>query len=94
MSTRLKAIWAALSSAVIAFLTSLITAVQGEHAGFNTVTASQWLTAVLAFFVAVAGTGTVTYRVRNRPLDGNHGDGDASEPDIGAASAPPQPETT
>jgi hypothetical protein len=52
---------------VIAFLSALLTALQGEHTGFDTITAGQWITAVLAFFIAVAGTGTVTYQVRNRP---------------------------
>jgi hypothetical protein len=63
----LKAVWSAFVSGVIAFLSSLLTALQGEHTGFDTITAGQWVTAVLAFFVAVAGTGTVTYQVRNRP---------------------------
>jgi hypothetical protein len=63
----LKAIWSAFVSGVIAFLSALLTALQGEHTGFDTITAGQWITAVLAFFIAVAGTGTVTYQVRNRP---------------------------
>ena len=66
MGGYLKAIWAAGVSGVIAFLSSLLTALQGEHSGFDTVTAGQWITAVLAFFVAVGGTGAVTHQVRNR----------------------------
>ena len=62
-----KAVWSAFVSGVIAFLSALLTALQGEHTGFDTITAGQWVTAVLAFFIAVAGTGTVTYQVRNRP---------------------------
>ncbi|HEY7173397.1 MAG TPA: hypothetical protein VH442_00640, partial [Micromonosporaceae bacterium] len=54
-------------SGIIAFLSALLTALQGEHTGFDTVTAGQWITAVLAFFVAVGGTGAVTHQVRNRP---------------------------
>lgn len=66
----LKAIWSAAASGIIAFLSSLLTALQGEHSGFETITAGQWVTATLALFVAVAGTGTVTYQVRNRqPTD-------------------------
>ena len=67
MGTYLKAVWSAFVSGVIAFLSALLTALQGEHTGFDTITAGQWVTAVLAFFIAVAGTGTVTYQVRNRP---------------------------
>ena len=67
MGTYLKAVWSAFVSGVIAFLSALLTALQGEHTGFDTITAGQWVTAILAFFIAVAGTGTVTYQVRNRP---------------------------
>ena len=67
MGAYLKAVWSAFVSGVIAFLSALLTALQGEHTGFDTITAGQWVTAVLAFFIAVAGTGTVTYQVRNRP---------------------------
>jgi hypothetical protein len=67
MGSYLKAIWSAFVSGVIAFLSALLTALQGEHTGFDTITAGQWVTAVLAFFVAVAGTGAVTYQVRNAP---------------------------
>ncbi len=62
----LKAIWSAFVSGVIAFLTSLLTAFQGENTGFDTITAGQWITAVLAFFVAAGGAGGVTYQVKNR----------------------------
>jgi hypothetical protein len=67
VGTNKKAVWSAVSSGVIAFLSSLLTALQGEHSGFDTITAGQWVTALLACVVAVAGTGTVTYQVRNRP---------------------------
>jgi hypothetical protein len=67
MGPYLKAIWSAFISGVIAFLSSLLTALQGEHTGFDTITAGQWITAVLAFFVAVAGTGTAAYQVTNKP---------------------------
>jgi hypothetical protein len=65
VNTKLKAIWSAAASGLIAFLSALLTGLQGEHSGFGTITAGQWVTAVLAFVVAVAGTGTVTYQVRN-----------------------------
>jgi len=68
MARYLKAVWSAFVSGIIAFLSALLTALQGEHTGFGTITAGQWVTATLAFFVAVAGTGTVTYRVRNRSV--------------------------
>ena len=77
LRTHLKAIWSAFASGVIAFLSSLLTALQGENSGFGTITAGQWVTALLAFFAALVGTGTVTNRVTNRepvPTDSG-GDG-------------------
>ncbi|WP_214401795.1 hypothetical protein [Pseudonocardia lacus] len=62
----LKAIVAALVSGLIAFLSSLLTALQGEHTGFDTVTAGQWVTAVLAFLVGLGVSGGATHRVGNR----------------------------
>jgi len=62
----LKAIVSALVSGAIAFLSSLLTALQGEHTGFDTITDGQWVTAVLAFLVALGINGGVTYRVPNR----------------------------
>jgi hypothetical protein len=73
----LKAIVSALVSGTIAFLSSLLTALQGEHTGFDTITAGQWVTAALAFVVGLGINGGVTYQVRNRaapPLMSNSGD--------------------
>lgn len=66
MPTYLKAIVSALVSGVIAFLSSLLTALQGTDATFATITDGQWVTAVLAFFVGLGVAGGVTYRVPNR----------------------------
>ncbi|WBB70781.1 hypothetical protein [Micromonospora sp. WMMD812] len=66
MGPYLKAVWSAVASGIIAFLSSLLTALQGENTGWETITAGQWVTAVLAFVVAASGTGAVTYRVPNR----------------------------
>ena len=75
LRTHLKAIWSAFASGVIAFLSSLLTALQGENSGFGTITDGQWVTAFLAFFVALVGTGAVTNRVSNRgPVAGDAGD--------------------
>jgi hypothetical protein len=63
----LKSIVSALVSGTIAFLSALLTALQGEHTGFDTITAGQWVTAALAFFVGLGINGGVTYQVRNRP---------------------------
>jgi len=52
-------------SGIIAFLTSLLTAFQGPTTGLDTITMSQWITAVLAFVVAFGGTGTITYKTPN-----------------------------
>ena len=58
--------WAsAIISGIIALLSSLLTAFQGQQVGFETITMSQWITAILAFFVAFAGAGGVTYMVPN-----------------------------
>lgn len=66
MGAYLKAIVSALVSGVIAFLSSLVTALQGEDATFATITDGQWVTAVLAFFVGLGVAGGATYRVANR----------------------------
>ena len=63
----LKAIVSALVSGAIAFLSALLTALQGEHTGFETITDGQWVTAALAFLVGLGINGGVTYRVANRP---------------------------
>jgi hypothetical protein len=66
VGAHLKAIVAALVSGIIAFLSSLLTALQGENTGFDTITAGQWVTAALAFFVGLGVTGGVTNQVPNR----------------------------
>ena len=58
----MKAIVSALGSGLIAGLSSLLTALQGEHAGFGTITAGQWVTAAIAFLVG-SGVGHGVYRV-------------------------------
>ena len=75
----LKAIVSALVSGAIAFLSSLLTALQGEHTGFDTITDGQWVTAALAFLVALGINGGVTYQVRNRPAPPS-----TSSPDVPA----------
>jgi len=61
----LKAIVSAAVSAVIAFLSSLLTALQGQDTGFDTITAGQWVTAAIAFLVGLGIAGGTTYRVPN-----------------------------
>jgi hypothetical protein len=86
LPAHLKAVWSAFASGVIAFLSSLLTALQGENSGFGTITAGQWVTALLAFFVALVGTGTVTNRVSNRePVSHDH------DPEDDGAFAPVLP---
>ena len=63
----LKAIVSAVVSGAIAFLSSLLTALQGEHSGFETITDGQWVTAWLACLVALGINGGLTHRVSNRP---------------------------
>jgi hypothetical protein len=67
MAQYMKAIVSALICGAIAFCSSLLTALQGEHTGFGTITAGQWITAVLAFLIGLGVTGGVTHQVPNRP---------------------------
>jgi hypothetical protein len=69
-----KSIVSALVSGMIAFLSSLLTALQGENTGFDTITAGQWVTAALAFFVGLGITGGAAYGVRNAPAPPAHAD--------------------
>ena len=69
MKTHQKATVSAIVSGLIAFLSALLTALQGEHIGFNTITASQWVTCALAFLLGLGLTGGATYQVSNRSAD-------------------------
>ncbi|MGY1606683.1 MULTISPECIES: hypothetical protein [unclassified Geodermatophilus] len=66
-TTAAKAWVAAIYSAVLAFLSSLLTALGGADTGFDSVTAGQWLTAVVAALVAFGGAAGLTYYVPNKP---------------------------
>ncbi|MGW0880341.1 hypothetical protein [Streptomyces sp. NPDC002671] len=65
--THAKAVVSALVSGFIAFLSSLITALQGGSTGIETITDGQWLTACLAFFVGLGLTHGVTAATPNKP---------------------------
>jgi hypothetical protein len=62
-----KAIWAGILSGLFAFLNSISSALQGEHSGWGTITAGQWVTAAVGTLAAFGATGGVTYAVRNKP---------------------------
>lgn len=66
--THAKAVVASLVSGVIALLSSLITALQGENTGFETITDGQWLTACLAFFVGLGVTHGATSYAKNKDV--------------------------
>jgi uncharacterized protein GlcG (DUF336 family) len=66
-TTATKAWVAAGLSAVLAFLSSIATALGGAATGFDTITAGQWLTAVIAAIVAFGSAAGLTYAVPNRP---------------------------
>ncbi|WP_138733373.1 hypothetical protein [Modestobacter excelsi] len=66
-TTAAKAWAAALFSAVLAFLSSLLTALGGTDTGFDSITAGQWLTAVIAALIAFGGAAGLTYYVPNKP---------------------------
>jgi hypothetical protein len=69
-SQNAKAVVSALVSGIIAFLSSLLTAVQGQQTGIDTITLGQWLTSLLAFFVGLGVAGGATYRTPNVPRAG------------------------
>jgi hypothetical protein len=59
--------WAAAGiSALLAFLSSIATALGGAETGFSTITAGQWITAVIAAVVAFGSAAGITYAVPNR----------------------------
>ena len=58
--THAKAAVSAVVSALIAGLSPLLTALQGEHSGFDTVTVSQWITVAIAFLLGLGLTGHAT----------------------------------
>ncbi len=66
-TTATKAWAAATYSALLAFLTSLVTAVGGAETGLDSVTDGQWLTAALAALAAFGGAAGLTYWVPNKP---------------------------
>jgi hypothetical protein len=66
-TTAAKAWVAALYSAVLAFLSALVTALGGAETGFDSITAGQWLTAVVSALVALGGAAGLTYYVPNKP---------------------------
>lgn len=66
-TTAAKAWAAAVFSAVLAFLSSLLTALGGADTGFGSITAGQWLTAMISALVAFGGAAGLTYYVPNRP---------------------------
>jgi hypothetical protein len=83
-ATHAKAIVSALVGALIAAGSALITALQGEHTGFGTITASQWVTVVVAFLIGLGITGGATARVANAPARGSQ-----AAPDAPAAADAP-----
>jgi len=65
-TTATKAWAAAGLSALLAFLSSIATALGGAETGFATITAGQWVTAVIAAIVAFGGAAGLTYAVPNK----------------------------
>jgi drug/metabolite transporter (DMT)-like permease len=86
-ATHTKAAVSALVSGLIAFFSSLATALQGEHSGFSTVTAGQWVTAVLAGLVGSGIAGAATSRASNAAPAQPAG-GSSDLPGVATAAAP------
>jgi hypothetical protein len=66
-ATHAKAAVSAIVSGLIATGTALITALQGENTGFDTITMSQWITVVVAGLAGLGLTGGATARTTNAP---------------------------
>ncbi len=64
--TATKAWASAVFSAVLAFLSSVATALGGAEVGFSSITAGPWTTAAIAAVVAFGGAAGLTYAVPNR----------------------------
>lgn len=62
-----KAWISAAVSALLALLSSIATALGGADTGFGTITAGQWVTALIAALVAFGAAGGLTFAVPNRP---------------------------
>jgi hypothetical protein len=54
-------------SGLLAFLSSILAALGGAETGFDTITAGQYVTAVMAGITAFAAAGGIAYAVPNRP---------------------------
>jgi hypothetical protein len=62
-----KAMVSALVAGLLAFLSSIATALGGAETGFDSITAGQWVTAVIAGITAAAAAGGITFAVPNKP---------------------------
>jgi len=65
-----KAIAAGGVSGIVAFLTSVATALQGRNLGWGSITAGQWVTEVLAGLVGSGLAGVATEEATNGPPTG------------------------
>jgi hypothetical protein len=64
-SPRAKAWAAAVVSALLAFLSSVATALGGGETGFGSITPYQWLVSVIAAVIAFASAGGITFATPN-----------------------------
>lgn len=64
-----KAVWGAVVSAVIAFLSAVLAGLLavGDGAGLGDLDTAVWITAVIAALTAAGGTGAAVYRTTNVP---------------------------
>lgn len=71
MSPFAKAIFAAVSGAVVAFLSALAVVLTGDT-GVEALTQGQWVTIALATLAGAGITGGGTYAVKNSPDPATH----------------------
>lgn len=75
-----KAVYGAVVGALLAFLGALATALVDPGATLESITAGQWVTAIVAALAALPVVGGTVYQVTNRPVNGSTPEDDEFTP--------------
>lgn len=78
----LKAVYGALTGALVAFGSALSTALADHGASFASISDGQWITAVVAALVALPAVGGAVYGVTNKPKESTEPTDDFEEVEI------------